>query len=69
VHRGTQTGPGGGMANLLLIVPLMSTAIMIIGVTLRIQSVRWLAERMMERETASAPVPAYQSHRDWLARR
>jgi hypothetical protein len=57
------------MANLLLIVPLMSTAIMIIGVTLRIQSVRWLAERMMERETASAPVPAYQSHRDWLARR
>ena len=26
---------------------------------------QWLAERMMERETASAPVPAHEAFRDW----
>jgi hypothetical protein len=26
---------------------------------------QWLAERMMEREKSSAPVPAYVAHRDW----
>ena len=29
---------------------------------------QWLAERMMERETASQPVPAYIAHRDWKPR-
>jgi hypothetical protein len=26
---------------------------------------QWLAERMMEREKLSPPVPAYIAHRDW----
>ena len=26
---------------------------------------QWLAERMMERESKTAPVPAYIAHRDW----
>lgn len=26
---------------------------------------QWLAERMIDRETASQPIPAYQAHRDW----
>ena len=26
---------------------------------------QWLAERMMERETGSQPIPAYLAHRDW----
>ncbi len=26
---------------------------------------QWLAERMMERETAARPIPAYIAHRDW----
>ena len=26
---------------------------------------QWLAERMIERETATPPVPAYEAHRDW----
>jgi hypothetical protein len=30
---------------------------------------QWLAERMMERETTSQPVPAYIAHRDWKPRR
>jgi hypothetical protein len=29
----------------------------------------WLAERMLERETALPPVPAYIAHRDWRERR
>ncbi|MEQ1735508.1 MAG: hypothetical protein ABL886_03680 [Rhodoglobus sp.] len=28
---------------------------------------QWLAERMEDRETRSAPVPAYLTHRDWIA--
>lgn len=28
----------------------------------------WLAERMMEREQVSPPVPAYKAHRDWRER-
>lgn len=30
---------------------------------------QWLAERMLEREQAAGPVPAYLAHRDWKARR
>ena len=30
---------------------------------------QWLAERMMEREQVSKPVPAYQAHRDWRSGR
>ena len=26
---------------------------------------QWLAERMIERETATPPVPAYEAHREW----
>jgi hypothetical protein len=26
---------------------------------------QWLAERLMERESKSVPVPAYIAHRDW----
>jgi len=29
---------------------------------------QWLAERIMERETASQPLPAYIAHRDWRPR-
>jgi hypothetical protein len=28
---------------------------------------QWLAERMMEREAASPPVPAHEAHRSWNA--
>jgi hypothetical protein len=30
---------------------------------------QWLAERMLERETASQPVPAYIAHRHWKSPR
>ena len=29
---------------------------------------QWLAERMMERETMSQPIPAYVAHQDWKPR-
>jgi len=30
---------------------------------------QWLAERMMERERATPPIPAYVAHRDWISKR